>query len=181
MTLHIDADTVLEPLAVHHAEPLFQLVEANRAHLRSWLTWVDHMQSPGHFERFIKGAQERAAARQESSFLLIYKNEIAGRAGIYQLDHQNQTGALGYWLGAAFQGKGLVSSACRRLLAHGFEELQLNRLEIRCGTGNLKSKAVPERLGFTLEGIVRQGEKLHDSFIDLFLFSLLKEEWQAAG
>ena len=179
MTLFLDADTVLESMTASHAKPLFDLVEANRAHLRSWLGWVDHMQSPAHFERFIEGVQAREAARQEASFVIVFQNHIAGRAGIYQLDHQNQTGSLGYWLGAGFQGRGLVSSACRRLLAYGFEELQLNRLEIRCGTGNYKSRAVPERLGFCLEGVVRQGERVNGVFIDLLSFSLLKDEWLA--
>jgi ribosomal-protein-serine acetyltransferase len=54
--------------------------------------------------------------------------------------------------------------------------LQLNRIEIKCGIENFKSKTIPEKLNFTKEGVIRQGELLYDKFIDLNLYSLLKTD-----
>ena len=57
-------------------------------------------------------------------------------------------------------------------------ELNLNRIEIKCGVENTKSKNIFIRLHFTHEGIIRQGELIHDKFIDLNIYSFLKTDEQ---
>ena len=77
------------------------------------------------------------------------------------------------------RGKGYGSEALQMLLRYAFEELHLNKVEIRCATGNTRSCAGPERLGFTREGVIRQAEWLYDHYIDLVLYGMLAREWQA--
>ncbi|MBK7633025.1 MAG: GNAT family N-acetyltransferase [Saprospiraceae bacterium] len=52
---------------------------------------------------------------------------------MHKIDHQNKIGEIGYWL-TYVQGKGITTSACEALLSFCFNELQLNRIEIKCGT-----------------------------------------------
>ena len=68
-------------------------------------------------------------------------------------------GELGYWIRANHEGRGHITRACRALIDIGFEELGLHRIEIRAGLENARSRAVPERLGFTYEGIEREGSR----------------------
>ena len=103
---------------------------------------------------------------------------MVGRVGVYKLDQQNKIGEIGYWLAEHVQGKGIVTSSCKLLINFCFTELKLNRIEIKCGTENLKSQQIPERLNFTKEGIIRQGELLYDKYIDLNLYSLLKQDYR---
>ncbi|PYS72194.1 MAG: N-acetyltransferase [Acidobacteria bacterium] len=93
------------------------------------------------------------------------------------IDWANRKTEIGYWLGASFQGKGLVTKSCRVLIDHAFNELKLNRVEMRCGAGNTRSRKIPEKLGFKEEGVVRQGEWLHNRFVDLVIFGMLSSEW----
>ena len=58
------------------------------------------------------------------------------------------------------------------------EELGLHRVEIRCGTGNLRSCAIPRRLGFTSEGVAREAEWVNDSWVDLFVWWMLEADWR---
>jgi ribosomal-protein-serine acetyltransferase len=58
-----------------------------------------------------------------------------------------------------------------------FRNMEMNRVQIRCGVGNHKSSAIPKRLGFTYEGTERAGERHNRNYIDLEIFSLLKSEW----
>ena len=74
------------------------------------------------------------------------------------------------------QGKGIITKSCKALIDYCFSDLQLNRIEIKCGTENFKSKTIPEKLNFTKEGVIREGELLYDKFIDLNLYSLLKTD-----
>jgi ribosomal-protein-serine acetyltransferase len=52
-------------------------------------------------------------------------------------------------------------------------------VQINCNVENAKSRAIPERLGFKLEGIHRQVEFLHDRFGDWAVYAMLREEWEA--
>jgi ribosomal-protein-serine acetyltransferase len=66
------------------------------------------------------------------------------------------------------------------MLDYLFDELGLHRVEIRCGTGNTRSCAIPERLGFTREGVLRQGEWVNDRWVDLVVWGMLEVEWRVA-
>ena len=176
--MQISPDTILEPIADHHAAPVFQLIQKNRGQLEKWLPWVTNIHSEADFQNFLNGAKQRVADKQAAAFFIRHKGEIAGNIGIYHIDHQNKIAAIGYWLGEEFQGKGVITEACREIIRYGFMEFNLNRIELKCGTGNVKSKAIPERLGFTKEGILRQAELGNGNFQDLYLYSLLRQEWE---
>lgn len=85
---------------------------------------------------------------------------------------------MGYWLAENCTGKGIITKSCKVIINYAFETLALNRIEIKCGTGNYKSKGIPEKLGFVQEGILHQAEYLNDGYIDLYLYSLLKKDWK---
>jgi ribosomal-protein-serine acetyltransferase len=104
---------------------------------------------------------------------------LAGVIGYDAIDWENRSTEVGYWLGEGYQGKGLATAACRALVDHAFKELGLNRVSIACATENKKSCAIPERLGFRREGVVRQAEWLYDHFVDHVVYAALASEWQA--
>jgi ribosomal-protein-serine acetyltransferase len=112
------------------------------------------------------------------NIFIWHKGKMVGKVGYNYFDWNDQKTEIGYWLGASFQGKGLVTQSCRVLIDHAFNKLKLNRIEIRCGVENKKSRKIPERLGFREEGIIRQAEWLHDHFIDLVIYGMLASEWR---
>ncbi len=59
------------------------------------------------------------------------------------------------------------------------DDLGLHRVTIECGTGNHKSCAIPERLGFVREGLIRQGEWVNDRWVDLVVWGMLEDDWRA--
>jgi len=67
---------------------------------------------------------------------------------------------IGCWLEPAAEGRGLITAACRMLLAYAFDERGLHRAEWRCRADNARSSAVAERLGMTLEGVLREAWKV---------------------
>jgi ribosomal-protein-serine acetyltransferase len=70
-----------------------------------------------------------------------------------------------------------MTASCGCLLDYAFRNLGMNRVEIRCATGNTRSRAIPERLGFKEEGTVRQAEWLYDHYVDHVVYSMLRDEW----
>jgi len=66
---------------------------------------------------------------------------------------------------------------CKALLHFAFDELNINRVQIKCAVGNTPSKNIPKRLGFKFEGIERDGELLVDNqFTDIEVYSLIKKD-----
>jgi ribosomal-protein-serine acetyltransferase len=57
--------------------------------------------------------------------------------------------------------------------------LEFNRVVIQCAVDNVKSCAIPLRLGFTLEGVLRQSDMLNGQFLDMNVYALLRNEWLA--
>jgi ribosomal-protein-serine acetyltransferase len=173
----VDAEIMLMSLEEKHAGELFRLVDGNRAYLRQWLPWLDSNTSVTDNEEFIRRSHERFSKREGVTAGIWYKGALAGVISFVSLDMANRSGVIGYWLAAEHQGKGLATRACAALIDYGFEDLCLNRIVIRAATDNRRSLAVPQRLGFTREGVERQAEWVNDRFLDLVVFSLLRDEW----
>jgi len=136
------------------------------------------MQTVDDFENYIRGAQQRLEQKTEVNFVIMCNNQVAGRIGLHGMDLNNKLASVGYWIGTDFAGKGLVTASCAAICDFGFEILKLNRIELRCGVENSKSNSVANRLLFSLEGVLRQAERLNGAFIDLNSYALLKEDWK---
>jgi len=178
MKIQVDDTISLEFLEEIHAESLFNLVNDNRTYLREWLPWVDHMHTVANFAYYISDTKKRAAERTDFGYAIIIDKNIVGRIGLHHLNNQNKIGEIGYWLADGLQGRGIITKCCTAIINHGFTQLGLNRIEIKCGTGNSKSRAVAEKLQFKSEGISRQAELLNGKYIDLYLYAMLKEDWK---
>ncbi|MBU8880058.1 GNAT family N-acetyltransferase [Bacillus sp. FJAT-29790] len=176
-TLKVDQEIELQLFQLHHSEELFQLVDRNRYHLRRWLPWVDTMSSPVQYHSIIPMWLKQFADNNGFNTGIRYHGKLVGAAGFHQVDWNNKQTSMGYYLAAGYEGKGIMTRTVQALVNHAFLDLQLNRVEIRCGVRNMKSRAIPERLGFAQEGIIRDGEFLYDHYHDLAVYSMLAREW----
>ncbi len=159
------------------ADELFRLTDQNREFLKQWLPWLDTVLRPSDTLAFIELQLDRFGKGEAMHQSLFYHDRIAGVLGFNLIDQVNGIGRVGYWLGEEFTGKGLMTTAVRDLIHQGFSNWQLQRIEIRCAVNNHKSRAIPERLGFRQEGILRRAEKVYESYNDHAVYGLLKEEW----
>ena len=105
------------------------------------------------------------------------QSEFAGVAGFLPIDWAYRNVEIGYWLAENMQGRGLVTAAVRAMVTHAFRVWKLNRVQIRCAAGNIKSQAIPRRLGFAHEGTLRQAQLVHGVYHDLLVFGMLRGEW----
>lgn len=174
----IGAYTELRLLEERHAGELSVLTDGNRERLRVWMPWVDGSRTVEDRKNFIRGALKQFAENNGFQAGIWHEGRLAGVVGHHGIDRENRSTSLGYWLGEEFEGQGLMTTACRVLVDHAFEELGLNRVGIACATENRKSRAIPERLGFHQEGVQREAEWLYDHFVDHVLYAVLAGEWR---
>ncbi len=175
--LIIDDDTELELINQEHADELFDLIEDNREYLKEWLPWLDNNRYLQNTIDYINISQFQYERNETVQFVLLYKGEIVGAIGYHRIDWMNRLTSIGYWIGERYQGNGLITKSCSRVLDYSFGTMGLNRIEIRCATENLKSQSVPKRLGFKEEGLIRQAEWLYDHYVDHIIYGMLESEW----
>src|SRR5665213_4270278 len=166
----------LQLLEERHAPEGFSLVDRDRAYLREWLPWVDATQTVDDTLSFIRASLEQYASNKGFAAGIWSERQFCGVIGTHKLDWLNRKGEIGYWLGRSYQGRGIVTVACRAVVTHLLGEMDLNRVAIHCAQGNEKSCAVAERLGFLEEGVAREGQLLHGQFRDLRCFAMLKKD-----
>ena len=168
---------MLRQIAEEDAEEISALIDRNRVHLREWLPWLDNSNGIHDTARFIGRSLEQAADDNGFTFAIVCDGVLTGVIGQHYLDSLNRRTELGYWLDALHQGRGIVTQSTARLTDYAFTEQACNRVILHCAFGNLKSRAVAERLGFVQEGILREAEWLYDHYVDLVVYSMLKSHW----
>jgi ribosomal-protein-serine acetyltransferase len=177
----IDETTSLRVLREDDCADLFAVTEANRAFLRRWLPWVDAVTSEEDSRSFLATVIEQRKEGRGPTFGILCDGALKGVVGYLPIDRVNRVGEIGYWLAEDAQGRGVMTACCRFVVRYGFLTLDLNRIQIAAGTENVASRAVPERLGFKLEGILRGRENLHGTFIDHAMYAQLRSEFDAAN
>ena len=155
------------------AREIYALTDNNRDFLREWLPWLDYTHSEEDTRNFIKDELLKFARGESMGATIFYEGSIVGVAGFNSIDHTNGIGYIGYWLGEQFNGNGIMTKVVTDLIKIAAEDLSLQKVDIRCATGNMKSRAIPERLGFKHEGTLQRAEKLYDRWVDHEVYALL--------
>ena len=176
-SLKIRNDVELRAFAEQNAEGLYAVVKENYAHLRPFLHWVTPDYSSASALEFIRRTEKADAEKASRTFGIFCGEKIVGVIGFVNFGWESRSTEIGYWIAKNYEGKGIVTDSCKVLVGCAFRELELNRVEIRCATENERSRAIPERLDFKLEGVLRQALWRHTRFFDMAIYSLLAEEY----
>ena len=174
--LRISDRLTLRPVAEGDAEALYALIEDDREELSRWMPWAAGQTLAGT-RQFIAEARAQEARGDGFQAALLVDGEVAGIAGFHNIDRVNRATSIGYWLGSAHQGQGLTTAAVRALVDHAFGVWRLHRLTIHAAVGNRRSRAIPERLGFTEEATMRDSQLVGGRYLDGVLYSMLVSGW----
>lgn len=119
------------------------------------------------------------AIRDSIFWVLTLKDddEAIGECCLWNFDSSFQCAEIGYELHTKFWYKGLMAEALKAVLAYGFLEMGLHRIEASPLAGNIRSQNLLSKLGFRLEGTLRERHFFQGRFLDQMYFGLLKEEW----
>lgn len=162
----------------HHAEEITEVVKENLDQLKLWMPWATDAYSIDSAREFIKHNLTEYAENGSFNASIILDGKFVGGVGFHNLDLKNKLAHAGYWLAKDAQGKGIITKCCRALFDYLFGEFGLNRIQINCNVENTKSRAIPERLEFQLEGIHRQVEFFDNHFGDWAIYAMLKQDWK---
>ena len=164
----------LKEIGLDDVDKIFNIIDSEREYLAEWLPFVSITNEVADTMKFVKNYVE--AESKEPTFAIHFKNQLVGLIGLKDTDLDNQKTEIGYWLSQNYQHLGIVTESAAALINYIFDELNLNRIQLKGATGNFKSQRVAERLGFIREGIERDGELHERGFVDLVVFGLLQKD-----
>lgn len=179
---------LLRPYRLADAEALFAAIAESRAHLRPFMPWEKNHQTLDDTRDWLAHVEAEWRLR-ESLTLSIWEaatGRFLGGTGYHEREeHAWEAGRfeIGYWLRQSAEGHGYITEAVRLLTDYAFDSLGANRVEITCDSRNLRSAAVPHRLGFVLEGWLRNQMPAADGTLaDRLIFALTRDDprWPAS-
>lgn len=173
-------DTWLRLLEPRDADELHALVVANRAHLMPWMPWAERQELAGT-AGFIALTRRQLADDDGFQTAIVRAGRIVGVVGFHSVDWPNRATSIGYWLAADEQGRGTMTRAVRALVDHAFSAWELHRVVIQAAPENRRSRAIPERLGFTEEGTLRAAERVGERYLDSVVYAVLASEWPSGA
>ncbi|MFO1338887.1 MAG: GNAT family N-acetyltransferase [Burkholderiaceae bacterium] len=175
---------LLRPLADGDADDLWAIF-SDPAVMRYWSTppWAERAQA----QRLIDADREALAGRRDLRLGLALRDggRVVGTLSLYKIDAPCRRADIGYALGAAHQGRGLMNEALAAVIdlafdhapGSAFDDLRLNRIEADIDPRNGPSCRALERLGFRLEGRLRERWWVAGEVSDSAMYGLLHADW----
>lgn len=170
-------DMALLPIAQAHAPALFAIVERDRAYLRQWQNWPDNIRTLAHMRELIDMSRSKTRHHRGYDMVIVHGGRIAGKIGVVAIDHKAGYHEIGYWLGHGFQGHGLMTRATWLITGHAICRHDAAAVHIRCAAPNLRSRAIPERLGYQLAEVRPQYLWIHGEYYDDTIYIMKRGDW----
>ncbi|MED2974625.1 GNAT family N-acetyltransferase [Fictibacillus sp. B-59209] len=148
------------PLRSGDGEIVNQAIKASYQELKVWLPFAQTLPAVEETEINLREAHINFLKRENFRFLIFHKvsNDFIGTTSLQSIDWDIPKCEIGYWINTKFSGQGYMTEAVKKLTEFGMEQLQFKRIEIRCESTNTRSRSIPEKLGFSLEGILKNDD-----------------------
>lgn len=161
--------------------PLLQTAIAeNLPHLRPWMAWAhaepEELQQKIERLRYLRGQFDLS---QDFTYGIFNPEEtrVLGGTGLHTRAGENAR-EIGYWIHQEYLNQGLATEASAALVKVAFEVDRVRRVEIHCDPRNVRSAAIPRKLGFTYEATLRQRTPAPGGrLLDRMIWTLLAGEY----
>ena len=171
---------LLRPYRPEDAAALWEAIQESLEHLAPWMPWVHDYHSLDVARAYVARARARWLLREDLAVGIFRRDGgFLGGSGLHRMNWTLRTFEIGYWIRKSAEGQGYVTETVQFLTRLAFDLLQANRVEIRMDPENIRSRRVPERLGFVLEGTLRMiGPGPDGQPTDRHVFALIPEEYR---
>ena len=161
------------------ATEVFKVIDDNREHLKPWLPWEKLTLRVEDSLKYLFEKEELIKKGEKIEYGIFLNDEYVGNIGLFDIDKDNKSAEIGYWISSKVGQNGYVSEALCLIEQEGFESFDLNRIQIKCDEKNKGSAGVAKKCGYSLEGTYRQDiySEHFKVFRNTLVFSKLKSEF----
>jgi ribosomal-protein-serine acetyltransferase len=169
--------TELGPLEPWHAEEFARSVAEIRAHLAPWIPFSHTVTDLDTARSFLQMFADAHAADTRHLFGLWRDGRLVGGVMFPTFNARTGICEIGVWLAPQAQGRGIMTRAVQQAVEWAIRHRGLSRVEWHTDPRNGKSRAIAQRLGMTLEGVLRSSHVVADERQDTEVWSVLADEW----
>ncbi|MDP7983794.1 50S ribosomal protein L7/L12-serine acetyltransferase [Klebsiella quasipneumoniae subsp. similipneumoniae] len=162
-----------------YVSDLHQLVVKNQRWLQQSLSWAGEVRSEEETRRHVQGNVMLHQRDYAKMFLLFLEKRPIGVLSFNQIEPQNKTAYIGYWIDEDYQGQGYLSRSLQAFIHHYARSGLVRRFVIKSRVANTRSNQVALRNGFVLEGCLRQAEYLNGSYDDQNIYARIIDRDEA--
>lgn len=147
----------LRPCRISDGKMVYDAIVHSRDQLKCWLPFAQEEPVLEKTEENIRHSMAEFILREDIRLLIFRKEDdvFIGSTGLHRMKWDIPSFEIGYWIDTRFAKLGYMTEAVETLTSFAFHFYGAKRVEIRCDTRNIASRKIPENLGFTLEGILR--------------------------
>ncbi|NDI35046.1 GNAT family N-acetyltransferase [Chengkuizengella sediminis] len=157
---------------------VYHSINASIDELKPWMPFAQKEQTLEEVETNIRESYIKFLKREDLRLLVFLKEtgQFVASSGLHRINWSIPSFEIGYWVDTRYSGKGYMTEAVQRITEFASQELKARRIEICCDSRNLKSRAIPEKLGYILEGTLKNeglsadGNGLRDTCIYAKIF-----------
>ena len=160
---------------------MFNYICEDRDRLSQFLPWPQYIKTVDDEIEFIRKSSDSWKSYENANFG-IFRNEdedYMGNIGIFNLDWENESCEIGYWILGKFEGMGYIRESLS-IIETEIYRIGFNRIVIMCEKENNRSKNIPISLGYSFEGVLREYKKENDKYISREVYSKLKSDFHSA-
>ncbi|MFD2679582.1 GNAT family N-acetyltransferase [Bacillus seohaeanensis] len=159
-----------------------EAIVRSKEQLKMWLPFAKEERTVDEVEDGIRQSYAEFIKRTDFRLHIFLKetDEFIGSTGFHRVDWEIPKVEIGYWLDTRHTRKGYMREVVQTLTTFAFDTLQVNRVEIRCDEKNIASRRIPEKLGYVLEGTLRNddvsvsGPELRNTCI----YAVIPSDWK---
>ena len=138
-----------------YAQKMNDAIRESIDELRPWMEWAQRAPSLEESREQQEAARKHFLDREDLQLILFYRDRLVGGSGLHRIRWSVPAFEIGNWVRTSDAGQGYVTEAVEAIETLAFNQLGARRVEIRTDTRNVRSRKIPERLGYDLEGVLR--------------------------
>ena len=143
---------------------------------------IPHPYEDGVAEQWIATHQElfEAGALVNFAITLAADGNLLGALGLH-IVRRDDRAELSYWIGKPHWNQGYATETAHGIMHHGFEQLNLNRIQAHHILRNPASGRVLQKIGMQREGVFRQYIRKWNAYEDIVGYAILRDEYYQAS
>jgi ribosomal-protein-serine acetyltransferase len=162
------------------APAIFEAVRESVAQVSPWMDWCNPDYSLEDAAEWVSSSAASRHRGEAFEFIICAGGgRLLGCCGLNQIDRHNRSANLGYWVRTSATGNGVATAAVRSLAEWGFQNTDLERLEIMPDVENLRSQRVAIAAGARREGLLVSRLFVRGTFRDAVMHSIVRSRWLA--
>jgi ribosomal-protein-serine acetyltransferase len=180
LEIKVDDEITLRASNESDLDEFIKCILENIEFLKEYMLWARSENVEQESKESLTDSIEARKNNESTNYYIIYKGVICGGTGIHKREETGMYLEFGYWLAEKQNGKGIITRSIEKLTELVFDNTEALGVDIGCDSNNIKSQAIPKRLGFK---DVFNGSRMIDGLVPHEcvgpLYRLTRKEWES--